>query len=151
MLTAKDIAEINAIFHEYPKKVASIAQYIFFQVPYEEAVYAVYTDGIQPYGLKKDIIEMYDKEVTKVKKTRSLPWVQLSIKEDIRDVCDFVQRHINDGTFELHEKLIPTEWVSLIDGKIQKPKPWTEREFRDWELNDFYGYSQKLRRRKLPG
>ncbi len=132
MLNDEELALINAIFHEYPDKVANIAQHIFDAVPYEEAVYAVYPDGIEPYGLKTNIIDLYDSEVANVKKTRSLPWVLLSCEEDVRDVCDFVQRHIDDGTFEIHESCMPREWVSMIDGRVHKAVPWTDEHFKDY-------------------
>lgn len=131
-----EIDKINLIFLEYPDKVANIARYIFDAVPYEEAVYAVYSDGIQPYGLKTNIIDMYDKEVATVKNLRSLPWVLLSDEKDIRNVCDFVQKHINDGTFDLHEKIVPAGWKSLIDGKIHKALPWTEAHFKPYTVKE---------------
>lgn len=131
-----EIDKINSIFLEYPDKVANISRYIFDCVPYEDAVYATYSDGIQPYGLKVDIIDMYDKEVAKVKNLRSLPWVLLSSEEDIRNVCNFVQKHIDDGTFELHEKLVPTGWKSLIDGKIHKATPWTDTHFKPYTVKE---------------
>lgn len=137
-----EIEKINSIFLSYPNKVANIARHIFDCVPYREAVYAVYANDAQPYGLKRNIIELYDKEVAKVKHLRSLPWVLLSSEEDIRSVCDFVQRHIDDGTFDLHPDAIPKDWVSLIDGRTHKVKPWTKQSFKPFtvEETDKYPY-----------
>ena len=141
--TEEEIDKINAIFYQYPDTVANIARHIFDLVPYEESVYAVYSDGVKPYGLKVDIIEMYDKEYAIPNHTHSLPWVLLSSEEDIRSVCEFVLRHIADGTFDVHELAKPKDWVSMIDGTIHSALPWTMQHFKPYtaENSDKYPYT----------
>lgn len=140
----EEIDKINAIFYQYPDTVANIARHIFDAVPYEEAAYAVYSDGVQPYGLSKDIISMYDKEYAIPNHSHSLPWVLLSDEQDIRSVCEFVLRHIEDGTFKIHESAKTKDWVSMIDGSIHSTMPWTMQHFKPYTVVDADKYPYTL-------
>lgn len=131
MLNAKELAAINAIFHEYPARVAQIASWILNQTPN-------YVDD--NYGFKVNITKLYEmEEKTEENNLRNLPWALLSSEDDVRHVCDFVARHIDDGTFE--RQCSPRRWRSLIDGTIHVDVDPIDKPFKDYTKIERYPYT----------
>lgn len=130
MLNDEELAAINAIFHKYPCRVAQIASWILNQTPN-------YCN--ENYGFKTNITALYEKEEKPGENNlRGLPWALLSNKEDVRHVCEFVARHLEDGTFV--RSYSPRKWRSLIDGKIHVEVDPIDKPFQDYKKIKKYPY-----------
>lgn len=110
ILSKEEVAKINAIFREYPDKIANIALHILQNNP---------SFGNTNYGFKGYVSTLCEAELSK--------------PEDVRVVLNYVKRHINDGTFELKEPLVTRYYVSREDGKVKTIPHWFDLPFQDIE------------------
>lgn len=110
ILSKEEVARINAIFREYPDKVANIALHILQNNP---------SFGNTNYGFKGNVSTLCEAELSK--------------PEDVRVVLNYVKRHIDDGTFDLVTPITEHYYISREDGKVKTIPHWFDLPFHDIE------------------